>query len=405
MTGARAFAAPVVEVADAWKGYRRYARPLDRLKEAFLRRPLHEVHWAVEGVDLTVQPGETVGIIGENGAGKSTLLKMVAGTIRPTRGTVQVRGRTAALLELGAAFHPEEKGSENVRLAGVLAGVSREELPRFYERVVGFAELPREALARPVNTYSSGMLVRLAFSAATTVDPDLLIIDEALSVGDMHFQKKSLDRIMALREAGKTILFCSHNLYQVRSLCTRAAWLHDGGMRLLGPTEKVVTAYESYQRERDAAEPETPVAAEPAPAGSQSPVRLQEVDIVDADGVSQRELTSFQPVEFVFRLAADRPGVPFHVGMAVVRNDRENIFGTSTHFAEGAEPLVSGTHNEVRLRIPELHLLSGEYLVSAYLLDDTGLQVLDLAELACPFRIHNPRREFGIAYMPHHWER
>jgi len=232
------------------KTYMVYARPQDRLWEWVTRSQRHRVHVALTGVDFKVQAGETFGLIGENGAGKSTLLKIAAGTIRPTRGQVTQEGRVAALLELGAGFHPEESGYDNIRFMAALHGLEGVAMEDFIVRATAFSELTPETLERPVKTYSSGMFMRLAFAAATAIDPDVLIVDEALSVGDLHFQKKSLNRILELRERGATVLFCSHNLYQVRSLCQRAAWVHGGRIQAIGATEDVVTAYESHERRR-----------------------------------------------------------------------------------------------------------------------------------------------------------
>ena len=173
------------------KTYLVYSRPQDRLWEWIARTPRHRVHVALTGVDFEVQAGETFGLIGENGAGKSTLLKIAAGTIRPTQGAVSLQGRVAALLELGAGFHPEESGYDNIRFMAALHGLEDGAMEDFVARATAFSELSRDTLERPVKTYSSGMFMRLAFAAATAIDPDVLIVDEALSVGDLHFQKKS----------------------------------------------------------------------------------------------------------------------------------------------------------------------------------------------------------------------
>ena len=260
------------------KTYMVYSRPQDRLWEWVTRKQRHRIHVALTGVDFEVQAGETFGLIGENGAGKSTLLKIAAGTIRPTRGQVFQEGRVAALLELGAGFHPEESGYDNIRFMAALHGLEGTAMEDFIVRATAFSELTKETLERPVKTYSSGMFMRLAFAAATAIDPDVLIVDEALSVGDLHFQKKSLNRILELRERGATVLFCSHNLYQVRSLCQRAAWIHGGRVQAIGATEDVVTAYESHERRRYA---HLRVEA-PAPVGIDQ--RLDEVPGIGALG-------------------------------------------------------------------------------------------------------------------------
>ena len=394
----------IVRAEEAGKGYRFYRRPADRLRELVFRRRLHQMHWALRGVSLSVARGETFGLVGENGAGKSTLLKLMAGTSRPTEGTVQVRGRVAALLELGAGFHPEESGRENVHLMGAVAGVEPTERGAYYQEVASFSELPEEVLDRPVKTYSSGMFMRLAFAAATAVEPEVLIIDEALSVGDMHFQKKSLDRIMQFRAAGKTVLFCSHNLYQVRSLCDRAAWLHEGCVRILGGTEDVVSAYESYEREKEGVglQAERPAIYRPLAQGT-APLRLVSISMENAEGTCVNRLESLEPINVVVEVEPQVADADFHVGIAVIRNDRENIFGSSTHFDSARPPLRATVNRRVVLHLPRLTLLSGEYALSVYLLDDTGLHAYDMAEQVYPFTVRNPGRDFGIVHMDYEW--
>jgi lipopolysaccharide transport system ATP-binding protein len=393
------------------KTYMVYARPKDRLWEWITRSQRHRVHVALTGVDFEVKSGETFGLIGENGAGKSTLLKIAAGTIRPTRGQVSQEGRVAALLELGAGFHPEESGYDNIRFMAALHGLEGDAMNSFIARATAFSELTRETLERPVKTYSSGMFMRLAFAAATAIDPDILIVDEALSVGDLHFQKKSLNRILELRERGATVLFCSHNLYQVRSLCQRAAWIHGGRIEAIGATEDVVTAYESHERRRyahlrvgsdDAAKKESVNQSEAPPSGAPL-VKIGGLTIETGDGINPAQVDSFQDlaVEIVIESYGD---APFHVLFAIVRPDKDNVFGTSTQFRTDGRPLQGvGTHR-LRARFPRLPLLSGEYLWSVYVLDDSGIQVLDMAELIQPFTVLNQKhREFGVTWLEHEW--
>jgi len=393
------------------KTYPVYAKPQDRLLEWLTGRQRHRVHVALAGIDFAVQAGETFGLIGENGAGKSTLLKIAAGTIRPTRGEVAREGRVAALLELGAGFHPEESGYDNIRFMAALHGLEGAAMEAFHQRATAFSELTAETLERPVKTYSSGMFMRLAFAAATAIDPDVLIVDEALSVGDLHFQKKSLNRILALREQGATVLFCSHNLYQVRSLCQRVAWIHGGKIAAIGKTEDVVTAYEAHERRRyahlhtdasAAAETGVQPAAVP-PAHASGLVKIMRISIETADGINPAQVDTFQ--DLTLQIEVESYGdAPFHVGFAIVRPDRDNVFGSSTQFLGSKPPLCGVGPHRIRVRFPRLPLLSGEYLWSVYTLDDTGLQVLDMAELAQPFMVLNQEhREFGLVWLEHEW--
>lgn len=394
------------------KTYKVYAKPQDRLLEWVTGRQRHRVHVALTDIGFEVQSGETFGLIGENGAGKSTLLKIAAGTIRPTRGHVGLQGRVTALLELGAGFHPEESGHDNIRFMAALHGLEGMPMEDFVVRAIAFSELTAETLDRPVKTYSSGMFMRLAFAAATAIEPDVLIVDEALSVGDMHFQKKSLNRILGMRERGATVLFCSHNLYQVRSLCQRAAWIHGGRIQAIGVTEDVVTAYEAHERRRYAhlrVVEADPVAQQDAPGRAMALpadtplVKIVRLTIETADGINPAQVDSFQDLTVEIEVEAYNDA-PFHVGFAIVRPDKDNVFGSSTQFLGARPPLHGVGEHCLRIRFPRLPLLSGEYLWSVYTLDDTGLQVLDMAELIQPFTVLNQKnREFGLVWLEHEW--
>ena len=394
------------------KTYMVYARPQDRLWEWVTRQQRHRVHVALAGIDFEVHSGETFGLIGENGAGKSTLLKIAAGTIRPTRGGVGLQGRVTALLELGAGFHPEESGHDNIRFMAALHGLEGMAMEDFVVRAIAFSELTAETLERPVKTYSSGMFMRLAFAAATAIEPDVLIVDEALSVGDMHFQKKSLNRILGMRERGATILFCSHNLYQVRSLCQRAAWIHGGRIQAIGATEDVVTAYEAHERRRYAhlraadSDAGAQQAASDRPVVSSADVPLAKIvrlTIETADGINPAQVDSFQDMTVEIEVEAYNDAA-FHVGFSIVRSDKDNVFGTSTQFQNALRPMSGAGMHRLRVRFPALPLLSGEYLWNVYTLDDTGIQVLDMAELIQPFTVLNQKnREFGLVWLEHEW--
>lgn len=401
-----------IQFLDVGKAYTVYARPQDRLWEWITRQPQHRVHTALQNVSFNVSQGETFGLIGENGAGKSTLLKIAAGTIRPTSGQVTRAGRVAALLELGAGFHPEESGRDNIRFMGALHGLEGEQMNAFIAHSEQFSELSVEALGRPVKTYSSGMFMRLAFAAATAIEPDVLIVDEALSVGDMHFQKKSLNRILELRDRGATILFCSHNLYQVRSLCQRAAWIHGGRVEALGNTEDVVTAYESHERRRyvhllesaEASGASLPEEVSARPVVTTTLLaKIISLSIETSDGVNPAQVDTFQSLTLNIEVEA-YGDAPFHILFAIVRPDKDNVFGSSTQFRQGNLPLAGKGGHRVRVRFPRLPLLSGEYLWSVYVLDDTGIQVLDMAELTQPFTVLNQeKREFGLTWLDHEW--
>ena len=234
----------VVQVEGLGKDYRIYGRPIDRIREMYsIRgRTYHSVFTALDNVTFDIRAGETVGIIGPNGSGKSTLLEIICGTLNPSRGDVAVEGRLAALLELGAGFNPAFSGRENVYLNAALLGISREEIDERFDEIVDFAGIG-EFIEHPVSTYSSGMYVRLAFATAVNSEPEILIVDEALAVGDIRFQRKCFRRFQEMQKAGKTILFVTHSVDLVQAHCSRGIYLKSGEVRAIGKPKEVIQEY------------------------------------------------------------------------------------------------------------------------------------------------------------------
>lgn len=243
-----------ITVTQLGKAYRQYPTRWSRLLEWFvpMDKPRHSLKWILQDINFRVSPGEAMGIIGINGAGKSTLLKLITGTTQPTTGSVKMEGRVAALLELGMGFHPDFTGRQNALMAGQLLGLQESEIGRLMPEIEAFAEIG-DYIDQPVRVYSSGMQVRLAFAVATAVRPDILIVDEALSVGDAYFQHKCFSRIRKFQELGTTLLFVSHDLAAVRALCAKAIWLDNGAVREFGETKEVLDAYATalYAKEQD----------------------------------------------------------------------------------------------------------------------------------------------------------
>ncbi len=398
-----------IEVNSLTKIYRLYKKPVDRLKELIFRKGFHVDFTALRDISFYVKEGETFGLIGENGAGKSTLLKILAGTLRPTSGYCRLKGRVSALLELGSSFHPELSGRENVYLQAAILGLSRRDIDAIYPEIVEFSELDPLFLERPVKTYSSGMFVRLAFAVATCTDPNVLLVDEFLSVGDIHFQKKSLDRIMSFRRSGKTILFCSHNMYQIRNLCQRALWLKDGVIESMGETENVVAAYEQYQRRKDGVQDsEIPIEIPDQDESGQlqsRPVKLVNIALLDEDGNACLSFRSHSRLFLEIEAEVLKADVPFHAALVLERDDGLKIFFTSTS-ADGLSPIRGGNDRRkisIRLEIPELPLLSGMYKWYVYLLDEHAIQVFDMAEGILTFIVRADPKEMCLVYIPHSW--
>ncbi len=402
--------APIVlQAHDLGKEYKLYPSPRARLKALLTGRATHRSHWALQGVSFTLHRGQCLGVIGDNGAGKSTLLKLLAGTLQPSAGRLDRVGRVTAILELGAGFHPDFSGRDNLYFGGSLIGIGHDEMTRLESEIVAFAELG-EALHRPVKTYSSGMAVRLAFALVTAVQPDVLIIDEALAVGDQHFQKKCIERIMDFRENGCTILFCSHSPYHVRHMCDAALWLKGGRVQQFGETEAVLAAYDVHTRERQAREQEqvvlegAPAAEDPTPLSDTGGACILTVDVAQLHDAHDGQPPLLQGQDLVVTITArgrgqERP----HIGFMIEQSQGVGITSLATH-EDGAAPvpLGDGTWRSV-LTFPDLPLHSGSYVISVFLFDETGLAVYDQWFQFMHFRFIFPKPLPGLVRLAHHW--
>ncbi|TXH19659.1 MAG: ABC transporter ATP-binding protein, partial [Gammaproteobacteria bacterium] len=317
-------------------------------------------------------------------------------------GSIERIGRVTAILELGAGFHPEFSGRDNLYFGGSMIGISREEMVRLEPEIIEFSGLA-EAIDRPVKTYSSGMAVRLAFALVTAVQPDVLIVDEALAVGDQQFQKKCIDRITAFREAGCTILFCSHSPYHVRTLCDQALWLEHGRMREFGDTEAVLGAYETHSRQLEAPVEVAEAAAPPPLPYERGPTsalivscELSNLREGNPGLLDSRDLVATITVR---GKGDERPNIGFMIEQA----RGVGITSLATH-EEGAAPVYLGdrTWRSV-LTFPELPLHSGDYVISVFLFDESGLVTYDLWFKFLTFRFLSPKLMPGLVRLPHHW--
>lgn len=388
-----------VEARQLSKVYRIYAHPQDRLKEFLFRgrRTYHKQFWALRDVSFQVKRGTTLGIIGDNGAGKSTLLQLVAGTLQPSAGMRRVEGCVSAILELGAGFNPEFTGRENALMSGAIMGIPSREMERKLPEVAAFADIG-DFLDQPVKIYSSGMYIRLAFAVATAIDPDVLIIDEALSVGDVYFQKRCFDRIDSFRKTGKTILFCSHDLYYVRMICDELIWLRNGQIHEMGEASRVAGAYENYLRER-----ELPSAKPPVGADHVTPFPwIDRIHVAKAEDSGERDIfMTGDDIVVTVSFRVPQSPTPVHIGVVLTRNDGTECFGTGTHIVAMEAATESG---HAHLHLPRLPLLSGEYALSAFLLDGNGLHVYDRRLREVRFRVAQKAKMIGLCYLDHRWE-
>lgn len=414
-----------------------FEQPSDRLKQLLWGRwrNYSRDFWALKDVSFEVCRGEVVGLVGRNGAGKSTLLQMVCGTLLPSVGSLQVTGRVAALLELGAGFSPDFSGLENVYMNAAILGLSRAEVDAKLDDILAFADIGA-FIAQPVKTYSSGMFMRLAFAVATSVDPDILVIDEALSVGDGAFSRKSFDRIMALKDGGATILFCSHAMYHVQALCSRAFWLEGGRLRMVDTAARVTSAYETalvvnsgaglrndaganttagvpdISRANDAvfevsdvnavAEVASTSAVFAVPKGSG---RIKHIEAT-SDGHRGRELvihsgesTLRVRVDFAIDPALASPSIAVGIvhdnGHMISSAGSANDAFALTHNADG--------YGSVEIVFEKLALLRGDFRVDVYLACERGLHCYEFIPDAVRLRVVQTGLAQGYASLPHHW--
>ena len=319
-------------VSHVGKAYKRYAGKWARMLEWLTGKTRHDKTWVLRDINFTINPGEAVGIVGVNGAGKSTLLKIITGTTQPTSGSVHTEGRVAALLELGMGFHPDFTGRQNVFMAGQLLGLHSDEIAACMPAIEAFAEIG-DYIDRPVRTYSSGMQMRLAFSVATAVRPAVLIVDEALSVGDAYFQHKSFSKIREFREQGTTLLIVSHDRSAIQSLCDRAILLERGFVIKDGPPEEVMDFYNALIAERENATVEVKRLDDgrAQTTSGTGEARVASIELRNEKGETVEYVNVGEPVrlEVKIRLHADLPELVF--GYMIKDRLGQSVFGTNTH--------------------------------------------------------------------------
>jgi len=399
---------PVISANNLGKCYHLYANPKDRLKQFLSRgkRQYYREFWALRDATFDIMPGEVVGIVGRNGSGKSTLLQLVCGTLTPTVGQVAVKGRMAALLELGAGFNPEFTGRENVFMSAAIMGLSEDEITARFEDIVEFSGI-RNFIDQPVKTYSSGMYVRLAFSVAVSYQPDILIIDEALSVGDGEFSRKSFDRIMALKNAGKTILFCSHSLYQVEALCSRALWLHDGRVEMQGESARVIDSYRAFI---DTGHKPEPVPLKPMNsrnARMDTPGVARIVDIaVEVDGKVGRQLAAAScesDLAITISFDSDLTLPPPVVAVGVETSVGQIVTSAFTNLDDFTIVRDRDGQGKVTLCFGRLPLLKGSYWIGVVLMCENGIHFYDTAPRVAEIVVGQSNLSQGIVSLPHKW--
>lgn len=381
-----------IEIDHVWKQFRLQTQSRNTLKESLVRafkpgsKPQDETFWALQDISFEVERGETFGILGNNGSGKSTLLKMITGISKPTKGRVAVNGRLSALLELGAGFHPDFSGRENIFLNGAILGLTRKELEKHFDSIVAFSELER-FIDNPVKTYSSGMYMRLAFSIAIHVDPDILVIDEVLAVGDAAFQQKCHDQILRFKHSGKTIVFVSHSLSVVKEICQRAAWIDRGILRALGNTDTVLDFY--GQQISDSVERQKAEVERILPSGR---ANIRNLRVLDQSGAERSMLDGGDPASVVFDLDTDLAPSELDILARLNRSDGACCYDQRIPLASLADVAGAG---RVTLFIPELRVNHGTYNIQVSLVGSG--QDAPLEEKFFNFAVASDDRGLGIA--------
>ncbi len=405
----------VIHAQNLSKVYKIYAKPSDRLKETFShnKTKYFKEFYALNDVSFDIVEGETVGIIGRNGSGKSTLLKILTGVLNNTDGAIDINGKISALLELGAGFNGEFTGIENIFLNGTIMNIPREEMEKKLDDIIAFADIG-EHINQPVKTYSSGMFVRLAFAVAINVEPDILIVDEALAVGDTRFQLKCMDKFMDFMKAGKTILFVSHDVNSIKRFCKRSIWLNNGKLIMDGNTDEVTDRYMDFLKSELSIEDyfekiknkgDVKIEEEEIVSGSINQIaEVSGVEICDVNGNPIEEIENGQDVNLkvryqVYDLDVEKPVV----GVAIRSIDNKYICGLNTLLDGVDVPWKIGA-NEITLTYDRFNLTGGNYYFDIAIFDKTATVSIDYKSKIKTFFVKMDYIAEGIVVLNHSWK-
>ncbi|AFM43261.1 ABC-type polysaccharide/polyol phosphate transport system, ATPase component [Desulfosporosinus acidiphilus SJ4] len=427
----------VIEAQDIWKRFRLFHDRAPTLKERvlFSHRRKYDDLWVLKGVDLKVERGKTIGLIGQNGSGKSTLLKLMTRILYPDRGGIQIRGKVSSLLELGAGFHPDFSGIENIYMNAAIFGLTKKDIDRKLDEIISFSEL-EEFIDSPVRTYSSGMYMRLAFSIAINVEPDVLLVDEILAVGDESFQKKCLNKMKSFKSLGVTTVIVSHSMSQLEMLCDELVWLHEGKIVRKGIASEVIDDYrvtmfgkenlrlEAENRQKAERSPEMiigdgvvsennpefenestfPQSIDEKRRWGNGAVNINEVVMLDNSGQSRFTFESGQPCTIQMLCKINKSISNLVFGIAIYRNDDIWCYGSNTfidRYPVDVEKL--GDEVVVRANIEKLNLVEGEYYLNVASSDGLGTQY-DYWARSVIFNMYSHIKDVGVCRLDHQWE-
>jgi lipopolysaccharide transport system ATP-binding protein len=413
---------PLIELHKVSQRYELQRARQRSLQEGFIQllgrsRDERSAFWPLREVSFRIDPGESVGIIGPNGSGKSTLLKVLSGILTPTMGDLWINGRISSLLELGAGFHPELTGRDNIYLNGSIYGLSRKQMDRQLAAIIAYAELG-DFIDTPVKHYSSGMYVRLGFAVAIHTAPDLLLVDEVLAVGDATFQRKCLTSIQRFRDRGGTLILVSHDLTVIQSICKRALWLDQGMLQADGHPTDVIMAYTQHLAEKEAAtqagqlppddeqeEPENDHAPAPIRRWGNGRIRITGVEFGDPGNRPRSHIATGEPLTITVHYVAGEPTPRPVFGLAIYHQNGAHICGPNTKFAQLPIPLAHGA-GVVRYVIPALSLLEGSYTLSAAVVNESNTETYDYHDRLYEFQVYRGRSHelYGLVTLNGHWE-
>jgi len=387
-----------LNIENLSKVYKLYDKPIDRLKESLSisRKEYHHNYYALNNISVKVKKGETVGIIGTNGSGKSTLLKIITGVLTPTSGSVIVNGKISALLELGTGFNPEYTGIENIYLNGTMMGYTKEQMKNRVDLILDFADIG-DFIYQPVRTYSSGMFARLAFAVAINVDPDILIVDEALAVGDIEFQLKCMEKFNEFRKNGKTILYVSHDINSVKRYCNSCIWIQNGKMEAIGNTDNVTDRYLDFMKKDRPQEISAPIYLNGCDLG-----QINEITILDTlnriiDNINYHDKVIICVDYELFRRVDN-----IVIGIAIRSIDNKYVCGLNTKLDSFNIPNQLGK-NSIFLEYCNFNLVGGSYYLDVAIFDSNAHVPIEYKSMAKKFIVHTPYVGEGVCILEHKW--
>ena len=396
-----------IEVRNITKGFKVYLDKGNTLKELLLfsKRRKYEKRKVLDGISFTVKKGEAIGLIGKNGCGKSTILKLLTRIMYPDSGTIEMRGRVSSLIELGAGFHPDMSGRQNIYTNAAIFGLTRKEIDDRIASIIEFSEL-EEYIDNPVRTYSSGMYMRLAFSIAINVNADILLIDEILAVGDANFQSKCFNKLREIKYKGTTIVIVSHSLSQIEQICERSIWIKDGIIERDGEPRMVHLEYLSYmgkkQDRRTGKEKEKEEGKKLNTRWGNGEVRIEKIVCVGDDGVEKKSFRSGDNIIIKIKYKIYNPIDEAILGIAIYRNDGVQCYGTNTSI-DRLDKISLDSDGDYIITLNQNKLLTGDYSVDLAIEAVGGIPI-DYYTKAIKFKIHSDIQDVGIMRMEHNWK-